>query len=88
MPVVSRAACRRLLLALGVSLAGIAPALAQAPTPAPAIAPASLVEAGKLTYGVAATPVFNPRVGYTYAFAAGLVSATSCATASALGPTR
>jgi len=28
-----------------------------------------------VTYGVAATPVFNPRVGYTYAFAAGLVTA-------------
>ncbi len=28
-----------------------------------------------VTYGVAATPVFNPRVGYTYAFAAGLATA-------------
>ena len=26
------------------------------------------------TYGVAATPVFNPRVGYTYAFATGLAT--------------
>ena len=27
---------------------------------------------GPATYGVGATPVFNPRVGYTYAFAVGL----------------
>ncbi len=27
---------------------------------------------GPTTYGVGATPVFNPRVGYTYAFAVGL----------------
>ena len=28
------------------------------------------------TYGVAAAPVFNPRVGYTYAFATGLATAS------------
>jgi hypothetical protein len=29
---------------------------------------------GPATYGVAATPVWNPRVGYTYAFATGLAT--------------
>ena len=32
---------------------------------------------GPATYGVAATPVFNPRVGYAYAFAMGLVPAAT-----------
>ena len=32
---------------------------------------------GPATYGVAATPVYNPRVGYAYAFAMGLVPAAS-----------
>src|SRR4029434_1810375 len=33
------------------------------------------------TYGVAATPVFNPRVGYTYAFATGLATPSFSGTA-------
>jgi hypothetical protein len=33
------------------------------------------------TYGVAATPVFNPRVGYTYAFATGLATPSLSGTA-------
>jgi polar amino acid transport system substrate-binding protein len=51
MPVVIQAACRRVFLALGVALSATLPALAQSP----AVPPASLVEPGKLTYGVAAT---------------------------------